>query len=910
MSASNGAMALALDTDTLYVYSTNSNTWVPIADPGDVSAITALTGDGTANGPGSAPLTLATVNPNVGMFGDASHTSTLTVNAKGLTVAATSQAIQIAESQVTNLVSDLAGKQPVGNYITALTGDATASGPGSAALTLATVNANVGSFGDASHTTAITVNAKGLTTAIAAQSIQIAESQVTNLVSDLAGKQPTGNYITALTGDATASGPGSAALTLATVNANVGSFGSASSVGTFTVNAKGLTTAASSTSIQIAESQVTNLTTDLAAKVSSVGAVGSSPNANAASIAAGVLTLQPFSASFPGVVLASGGGSTNFLRADGTWATPPGTVSGTVTSVSVVSANGLAGTVATATTTPAITLSTTVNSPILAGNGTAIIAATTTGTGSTAVLSASPSLTGTLTVTAPNATMALSLVSGVGNLTYAAFSTTSFLQDSQTLVIGTTSANPLILRTNGATALTINSSQNATFAGTVAASNLSGTNTGDVTIGTANGLSLAGQVLSLALSSTSTTGALSSTDWNTFNGKQSALTLGNLTDAGTDGITITGGTGAVVGSGTSISQRVADTTHNGYLSSTDWNTFNGKQASGNYITALTGDVTASGPGSVAATLATVNSNVGSFGSSTSIPSFTVNGKGLITAASGNAVIAPAGTLSGTTLNSTVVNSSLTSVGTLASLTVTGNLNNTALLASNLVGTDASKNLTTISLPGNTSFLSNPSLQAYTSGSGTYTTPTFPSPLRLKVTLVGAGGGGGASGATTGGEAGGGGGGGGGTAYIYISSPAASYSYGVGAGGSGGVQGGAAAQPGGNTTFGTFTANGGGAGSVSTGITAPGAGATGGSTSGSPTISINGGSGGVGIFGVAATVQGPGGYGGASAFGGSGGAPTNGAGSAGIAFGAGGAGGAQASGGAGAAGYIFIEAFYQ
>jgi Chaperone of endosialidase/Lower baseplate protein N-terminal domain len=45
-----------------------------------------------------------------------------------------------------------------------------------------------------------------------------------------------------------------------------------------------------------------------------------------------------------------------------------------------------------------------------------------------------------------------------------------------------------------------------------------------VTIGTANGLYLSTQVLSLALASTSTTGALSSTDWNTFNGKQNALT--------------------------------------------------------------------------------------------------------------------------------------------------------------------------------------------------------------------------------------------------------------------------------------------------------------------------------------------------------------------------------------------------
>jgi hypothetical protein len=54
-----------------------------------------------------------------------------------------------------------------------------------------------------------------------------------------------------------------------------------------------------------------------------------------------------------------------------TWTTP---TTGTVTSVSVVSANGLAGTVATATTTPAITLSTTVTG-LLKGNGTAISAA-------------------------------------------------------------------------------------------------------------------------------------------------------------------------------------------------------------------------------------------------------------------------------------------------------------------------------------------------------------------------------------------------------------------------------------------------------------------------------------------------------------------------------------------------------
>jgi hypothetical protein len=144
-----------------------------------------------------------------------------------------------------------------------------------------------------------------------------------------------------------------------------------------------------------------------------------------------------------------------------------------------------------------------------------------------------------------------------------------------------------------------------------------------VTLGTANGLSLSTQALSLGLASTSATGALSSTDWNTFNLKQAALTL---TTTGTSGAaTLVGATlnipnynsmvypsaGIALSTGTAWGTSITDNSANwntaytnritsataplsiisnviamseatgsvdGYLSRFDWTTFNNKQA--------------------------------------------------------------------------------------------------------------------------------------------------------------------------------------------------------------------------------------------------------------------------------------------------------------------------------------------
>ncbi len=81
---------------------------------------------------------------------------------------------------------------------------------------------------------------------------------------------------------------------------------------------------------------------------------------------------------------------------------------GTVTSVSVVTANGFAGTVATATTTPAITISTTITG-LIKGNGTAISAAT-AGTDYTALAFKTISVSGQSDVVADTAADTLTLV--------------------------------------------------------------------------------------------------------------------------------------------------------------------------------------------------------------------------------------------------------------------------------------------------------------------------------------------------------------------------------------------------------------------------------------------------------------------------------------------------------------------
>lgn len=125
--------------------------------------------------------------------------------------------------------------------------------------------------------------------------------------------------------------------------------------------------------------------------------------------------------------------------------------------------------------------------------------------------------------------------------------------------------------------------------------------------------------LTIQQSNTSQSGYLSYTDWNTFNSKQPAGTYVNSVT----------GTAPVVSSGgvnPAISMAAATASVNGYLTSADWSTFNSKQPAGAYLTSVTSDAPLTGAGTAASHLSIPAATTSVNGYLTSTDWNTFNGK--------------------------------------------------------------------------------------------------------------------------------------------------------------------------------------------------------------------------------------------------------------------------------------------
>lgn len=160
---------------------------LPIVTGGTGVTVSGTTPNYTISATGTSSTTILTGSTNVSVTGSAPN---YTISSTTPTL--TGAGIAVVSGSYPNYTVTATQTATPTQTIT-LTGDATGTGTASIATTLATVNSNVGTFGNTASSLSVTVNGKGLITAVGSNSIQIAESQVTNLTTDLAAKSPSAN---------------------------------------------------------------------------------------------------------------------------------------------------------------------------------------------------------------------------------------------------------------------------------------------------------------------------------------------------------------------------------------------------------------------------------------------------------------------------------------------------------------------------------------------------------------------------------------------------------------------------------------------------------------------------------------------------------------------------------------------
>lgn len=216
---------------------------------GTVTSVTAGTGlsGGTITTSGTISM------PNVGtsgVYGSASSVPVITTDAQGRVSSVTPTAIAIAQSAVTDLVSDLAAKVSTSTQViagTGLSGGGALSG--NVTLSLPSVGTQ-GTYGSASSVAVVTTDQQGRVSNAVTTAIGITQSQVADLVTDLglkADKSVTATAGTGLTGGGTLGANFSFALD--TVGTAASNQGSASKTVTISTDAYGRVTALTEQSI-------------------------------------------------------------------------------------------------------------------------------------------------------------------------------------------------------------------------------------------------------------------------------------------------------------------------------------------------------------------------------------------------------------------------------------------------------------------------------------------------------------------------------------------------------------------------------------------------------------------------------------------------------------------------------------
>ena len=390
-----GAVPYSLLTGTVPIWDQNTTgTAAALTTARNISLGSDATGSAAFDGSGNVtiPVTLANSGVTAGTY------TSVTVNSKGLVTAATSPTVSTSFNNITTGTNTAALTVGTGGSLnTSGTGTIDATSAPASGITGATLASNVV---NSSLTSVGTLGSLTVTSPI---------------IGSITGNAATVTTNANLTGDVTSLGN---ATTLSNTAVTAGSYTNAN----ITVDTKGRITAATNgtagTVTSVAVSGGTTGLTTTGGPITSNGTIALSGTLNIANGGTGLTSIGS-----NGTVLTSNGTSAS-------WVAP---TTGTVTDVSVTTANGISGSVATSTSTPAITLSLGAITPTSVTSTGAITASSFTGAGTGLTGTAAGLSIGGNAATATTATTSTNISGGlIGQISYQSAANTTALLSAGT----------------------------------------------------------------------------------------------------------------------------------------------------------------------------------------------------------------------------------------------------------------------------------------------------------------------------------------------------------------------------------------------------------------------------------------------------------------------------------------------
>ena len=631
---------------------------VSVVASGVITATSGFSGNVTGNVTGN-------LSGNINSSGVSTVTSLIAtnINASGI-VTATSGFV----GNITGTAGTITTFDSTNGTITNLTG--TAGTITTFNSTNGTITNLTGTAGTITNLSATNINASGIVTA------------TSGFVGNLTGTAATTTNIPNLTGDITSL---NLATTLATVNSNVGSFGSQTLIPVVTVNAKGL---------------VTSVTTAAVGTALTVSGDSGSENID--------LLTESLTISGGTNLTSSAASNTVTVNLDNNISLTSVVASGVVTATSGFSGN-VTGNLTGNINSSGVSTVTSLNATNINASGIVTATQFVTGASGSAIGISTNTISGPATITIDPAAVGdnTGLVVIKGDLqidgTTTTINSTTITIDDKNIQIADGAANDAAA--DGAGFTIVSGDGNKTFQFQDAGDNLGSSENLNVTSGKVykvnntevlsnntlgsgvvnSSLTSVGTLTNLSVGNVNSSGIVTAT---TFVGALTGNVTGNINSSGVSTVTSL--------NATNINASGIVTATSGFVGNLTGLASSATQLATGRTVAITGDIaytseSFNGTGNVTGTgtLATVNSNVGSFGSQTLIPVVTVNAKGLVTAVT-TAAVGTALTVSGDSGSENI--DLLTE-----SLTISGGTNLTSSAASNSVTVNLDPNISLTSV---------------------------------------------------------------------------------------------------------------------------------------------------------------------------------------------------------------------